>query len=869
MERITTLINGMSTTSSYKEGDCHTLINLRPKNGALVPVTERKIVSQLSATYEHLFIHSSDDYKNWIGVRIDGADSYIYADVNTSPVQIGVIPGESVIDVEQTGNVLSFISEESISYAIYRDAKYDFLGVMPELPVLHFQEYGKAEMASRYGYGQLFEAGTTNRENFREHTIALVNKLIDVCLNGGHNPDGSAIEGAGFGRWLFDAHFLRYAYRLYDGTLTKPSAPILIMPATRHILDCKNIKYSFDSNGVLTASSTIDVMAYNLWMSCNQQIDPKWKDLILSVDLFMSPPMGLSNIEYMRKDLPLTSISEDTIHRLIKEYPPEAMANIEENSLFYFVQSFEFPDSGKFNFARAFPDLDDEKTRIENLTAQELMQDSNMSNHRYAAGCSYSYNSRLHIGDVKTKMFDGWTPDSFLWLHSMYNGSPGLPSPLMAGDMIAEVEIETTDGLKRVYRRSTPQTGTGGLKLKIIPFVSYPDTRAKRMNFYTNDAGRWVKCLSFELKPHRTMNIAYHMKKDLYIHTGANLGNYPEIETQRSDAFIFDQNVVRASETNNPFVFPNRNVYQVGNGKVMAMASNLMEVAEWNYGQFPLYVFTNQGVWTMGVGTGEVAYSVLSSPTFQDSPISRVVCSTPIGVIFLAPKGIMIINGRSVQAVSDKIEQEQIGQSLFDTPLITSYYITPHSFNFLDFIQNIENISYNPREQEILFSGRAFDYNYVLNMPTSEYYLSTAPIAQIVKNNPTGLLSIDRDRTLRDYNYSGEQFADVCFITRPLEFGTDDIKRLERVIMKCNLYREGASSIGGTYLYASNDKENFYFIRGNQLNSLNFKNIDLGLLARVKNRCFVFGFGGKVSDKTQIFGLDSVMNREYNNTKLR
>ena len=70
MPKVTIPLNGISTSSSYSDGDAFTLTNLRKKNGSLRPVTPRQPKYNLFETWDELFIHQLPGTgKNWIGIK--------------------------------------------------------------------------------------------------------------------------------------------------------------------------------------------------------------------------------------------------------------------------------------------------------------------------------------------------------------------------------------------------------------------------------------------------------------------------------------------------------------------------------------------------------------------------------------------------------------------------------------------------------------------------------------------------------------------------------------------------------------------------------------------------------------------------------
>lgn len=145
---------------------------------------------------------------------------------------------------------MSLITENNIYYLFYQNNKYTFLGELPNLPPIQQDTSNEAHIKTYFvnEYG----SGTIKPDNFIDSTKGLVNKAIDKLVNGWTDPDRTIHEG--FGLRLFDAHYIRYAFCLFDGTLVKHSAPILVMPM-RNILELKTIDYDFDFDSALRNES--------------------------------------------------------------------------------------------------------------------------------------------------------------------------------------------------------------------------------------------------------------------------------------------------------------------------------------------------------------------------------------------------------------------------------------------------------------------------------------------------------------------------------------------------------------------------------------------------------------------------------------
>lgn len=160
MQQIRTNINGISTQSSYQDGTAYSLVNLRPKNGALHPVPPRKVIQELSQKYDIVFVHQNNDYKNWIGVVNSSGYSSLYWDVrDEQPQTIASYIQGSINSVQQIGNTLSLITEDNIYYLFYQNNKYTFLGELPNLPPIQLDTSNEAHIktyfANEYGSGTI------------------------------------------------------------------------------------------------------------------------------------------------------------------------------------------------------------------------------------------------------------------------------------------------------------------------------------------------------------------------------------------------------------------------------------------------------------------------------------------------------------------------------------------------------------------------------------------------------------------------------------------------------------------------------------------------------------------------------------------
>lgn len=737
-----------------------------------------------------------------------------------------------------------------------------------------------------------YEPGSVRPEDFTEATKGLVNKAMNALVNGWTDKDG--VWHDGFGLHFFDACIIRYAFRLYDGTLTKHSPPILIMPVKPIVGkedegetdSIKSITYEFNNDGnrwYISAWSSVDVYGYKIYMHYDFAfIDwQNWQDIIKSVDIFVSPPLGLSNIENMRS-MP-TNLDVLRSYNLIKGITAETLKDVSNTSNFYLMKSIPLGTQKSIIEPEPFPSTDSDITKMENLIFQEVMTDDNFSNHKYGAEVSYAYNNRLHLGNIKTTFFRGFNPDYFLWYNTSetnpdgnpvdgnYNGYKYVDAPgSLYTSLLCEVEINT--GLKNEKVYSFLQVGSAFpvFKMFMSSFLSYPDPRARRITIYRYTDGTWYKVFTRPLEQHNLLNIAFYVNdglKPIVEEAETPIGQLPDTSKIIT---LLEPNKIKVSELNNPLNFPNINVYQVG-GTVQAMATNAMNVSDRNYGQYPLYIFTTQGIWNLNVGNGESVYSSQSAPTYTEAPTTKIVGETPYGVVFTSQRGLLIINGQSVNFISPQIEQTPLVLNIEMNSHCDNVVFSPEHRKFSELLKDLSGLIYNLYENELIINVNGSEYNYILNFDSQQFYQSTEKISLVVENIYPDLFAVD-NTTLKDYASAESPLTHISFITRPLRYGMPDIKKFERMILRALLYNvtnPAPAKFSLFMVHYSMDGVNFKALTGYPIKEGNNKDIDTNLMSRSKFSNAMFTLAGVVSEQTEIYYLDTEFDKEYNNTKMR
>lgn len=282
---------------------------------------------------------------------------------------------------------------------------------------------------------------------------------------------------------------------------------------------------------------------------------------------------------------------------------------------------------------------------VQNLTSQEqLAYDDYYSRCPLQSSIGYSYNNRLNISNVHRGFFEGY--GYFLPFAGTIDGSRQYQETTPA-DCDFYVTIATADGNFIVHHREQSKDYQG-------IYFSYPDSRAKHVVVVKNG----YICLDADLTEHPNLNMAYYFKglpgfEGKEETTGG--GSIPKYDNSAKE-YLPDH--ILTSEVNNPFVFKASGYNRVGIGRIIGLSTNTQAMSQGQFGQYPLLVFSETGIYSMAVGNSGEFVSI--------HPMSREVCNNPCSitqtdgaVFFSSDKGLMVVSGAVVKCVSEQLSGKE------------------------------------------------------------------------------------------------------------------------------------------------------------------------------------------------------------------
>lgn len=883
------------------DGQLAASLNLISEDSQLKPIQQPVPTSiGLSATQEVMFVHETSAFVHYIIYGNDSKVSYVVKGGNSDPVVLDqnnqYIYG--VTHFNAVGNTLLAFTKSGINYFLWKSDKYVYLGDhVPEVDI-SFGLIGRPRIFSQcdeskksfditfepigaYALGNEFSEN--NKTKITEQVMAKVNKFVRE-------------QTVDKGRFCFP-FFVRYALRLFDGSLVNHSAPILMNPSTT---TCPVVFWKYISGKESYTNANLDIMLvaasldYKIMDSGDAYILKTWSDIVTGIDIFISKPIYtfdqngkcsswvdtdnfttkfIGRLYATNKDTTYSypSISEDKIigsftsrdfldiyaewsyarifsiyFTVNREYPAKTLhlpeftegkiaETIRNTSTFYKLCSIDTNEAYAKRGTRTEIVVEDDY--LQSLVTREVMTDDYLSHDVLSADSSYAFNSRLNLAGVWRKPFRGFLGASmFAYCNNHYNwehenGSDTTlkitPLPLAAGvaDMSVtvyinengrEYSVQASDFYADHLVRYLSLVNQNNVKFKRSwgCYVFYPNVNAHKMLISNPSYGGYL----ITLKPHEFLNGAYALLDYETVrevnYTGADLptvSNDPA-SSGRSN-YIPQPNKVFTSEVNNPFFFPLQGINSVGTGKILGICSAAKALSQGQFGQFPLYAFTDEGVWAME----------LSSTGLYNArqPITRDVMlkgTQPLqmdsAVLFATDRGIMLISGSQTQCITDVINSKEPFDVLQLPGMAKLHSMLGHNADtclptapFLEFIAEC-GMLYDYVHQRVIVYNPHYTYAYVYSLKSKEWGMMYSTIEAGINSYPEAL-AVDHDGALLNFSAMEGEATKGLFVTRPLKLETPDVlKTMDTVIQRGHFQKGHVQSV----LYGSRDLFNWHLV---------------------------------------------------------
>ena len=766
-------------------GDMSVLLNMRHKGGELVPCQPPAPV-KVDDNISQVLYHANSGY--WLALK--QGELLVYDNkfnVAESIAEQGTIVQSGVESFALMGNIVIISFENKVEYAIWKEDKYLLLGGLPEVPLLYCNNYNVQQRREEVALG----SGKDNPDS-TDYDWRFQKGAIDKTL-------ASIYQIKGY----VDRAWFRVGIKMFDGSY-------LAIGDIRELTAYPNMA-SKDANGIVkekiagaqklwgrssanTAYTELDYFVPEFQIS--ERLN-NWKDVIASIDLFSTGSITSFAAGFLNKDD--TGVDVPAGIEVYKTRTAQQMKEAMLNAEFHKVA--EYNVNGELTWSV-------EETSPSMIAVQPTLSDVTV--HHVIPNETYYYNARLHTGDYKEVYFKGYSsPTTFKSGLVHTKDKP----------WTVYVHINTENGVMIVKRKDGPMFDDTEDVYKHMYYFSYPDSRAFKMEIFQNG-----KKQSLALSPHPTRNEAYNLK---IVTAEVELSDYGLVEipviyegewttsygepTERNG--IERKNTLKVSAVDNPFYFPTAQTYKF-EGEIKGLASNAEAISTGQFGQYPLFVFTDTGIWAMGVDTsGQGAYTT-------QSPFSREVCNGAIcpvsgGVVFSTDKGVMVISGGQVADLSAALDGFEVDFFKYNADMWNAIFAKAGKgavVNPVPIREYIKGavIAYNYHYNEIIVSNKAKGYSYVYSL-TNKVWSVVDMVFDLTTNKYPELVVLDKgDGAMYTFG-DGEAENNVVVITRPFTLGSLDFKRIRQAGLRTTY--EGELNF---YVLGSNDGAEFKCITGKE-----------------------------------------------------
>ena len=686
-------INRNSNVSDSRPGDCEELINVRSENGALKIIKDHVEISS-NIPYRDIIIHEVAGVRNFIGKDSSG---WVWFDPDSGIALMRMYDAVEDVFVSTLNNMLTFSDKQNIVTKTYLYSN-------------------TANTYSLFTSGLDVSINPTVTSSFydgdhdtTEDPLAPSKAQYLSALQGFVNK--FKIDNKTYSEGIF---LYAFTVTLYDGKETGMYGLNAIATGYKKNPAEANAFISIAEN---PGGSTPNLYTRIYWDRFYQQhvmtIAPddslvlNYKDIIKSVNLYVSVPITRMPLIEENVNLKNVIFEDGKVETLAGEfsfdvvYPKDSKA---EKSLLYRQKTWTLEE-----FAQGLDYTLEFGGDIQ--ATGKTMEVSASSQTR--AGEMFNYNNMLHFFNSAVRLD--------VPLGNIYKKSSD-DYPDIIADIYVFLKI---NGADQVIKYSDITLATRSNSVQLFPAINLPDmivysdSRAYRMLIVTVDPSVMIEGysklhLDVSLLSSPAYNYAY-----AYSSTGGMVpSNFDESEVNISSIY-YEPDSLNVTSQGNPLIFPVEHSYLFP-GDIKSLSYATEPISQTQVGQYPLYVFTNKGIFAMEQGAGAVLYA--NQVMINTDKCSQDVVQTRNGVVYIANNSIYILSGRNSLQISLPLDGSidtdiRRAEAYSECCMSGLLYDVEHNISQIEIKEYLEdvNLVYIPYRDELIVSNPDYKYSYVFS----------------------------------------------------------------------------------------------------------------------------------------------------------
>lgn len=702
-------INRQIGSPDNDDGFCSELINLKVQNG--LKIAGNKVVKSAEIPYTDIRIHKIGKVSNYIGIKRDAEGCSIeHFDPETGKElwRIHVFDANHEVYYTLLNNMIVVSDKTAIKEYVYQFTGYVYIPYYDGLQLPISSSYTKVF----FDDNQTEDVWATSDEEYVTALQAHVNKF--------------KIENKEYSEGAF---MYAFTITLNDGTetgmynLTSVTTDWNTDPSKEGAF----INYSENFSGT-SSTITTKFLFKDFYQKTNIKIDAleldepdmlKLKRQISKVNLYASVPITRMPIQ---KDKVTTNLIWEegkawaSSHHGVTFDAVMTEDSKVESTLLYRQKSWTLEEFVKgFEYTLEFGG--------DKQTTGATMEVSQSSIER--AGKMFAYNRKVHFYDSNVRLLPALGQ---------------MKEPSKTASYTADVYVKIKTDIKDCVMKYPSVEVNGEIKegdtkptLHLPDVVTYSDSRAYEMIIYIPQE---TAILKFELSPSPAYNYAYAFRSD---RVGNKMTSKDvEDELPEQDDTYSETNAINVTAGGQPIVFPVAYSYKF-DGNITALAVAMQQISDAQVGQWPLGVYTDNGIYALEQGNGAVLYSNIV-PLTGDTCINENICYTSQGTAYISNGAVYLLNGRNATKLSLLLEGKpdtyiQNNDSFLKCCGGSLYNIAPY-LSVVDFREYVNDakLSWCANTNELIVSNSAYPYSYVYNFVYNSWYKVTGVYEGIEDN---------------------------------------------------------------------------------------------------------------------------------------
>ena len=842
-----------------QDGELAACLNLIQEDDALKPMSAPVIAETFSMPndtcsikYVHKVTHNTEIHSHYIVNCENGSPHKWYwtekgGDGEQHEIDLGEFKVNSVTAI---GNIICFVSDYNTKYAFWVKDHYsifdkDRFNYKYEIRTddvktcTFWQELGddfdgcfvKPTFGNTIIYDRTLPAGTRKLWNAGD---SKVNELLED-------------NGKKYMKYMV---FGVVALKLYDGSYINISDIFMLMPPDLN----RRIEYNEGSHTYANVEYK-KYVSFNTFIHQNSiKIDFDFtgiEDIVDGLEIFLTKGTSFYDIDKEYKTYGIDDANRHHGYIELKMKDEEDFMLAFDGLIFLHSLNIRKKDIGSF------------KTLVRPIETGKSIDLSSFYRQDYGGGTAFTYNNRLHIGNTNTtygdilkliqkNIFLLGTPDTG-------GGTFGAHYPNTLLDKYLDVPLSASswyDSTKNGYEAEMVVAVDGKyfyhstVQYPLSPLFMIPFTDARKAVIYLKINGfSGANCYyraELNLNSSTTFGMSYAFFHDddgnitlgqareltsqdnkivvtnscAYIWEASNEGEWNSYDARCGEKGMridTTQSLIKVSEIENPLVFPAKYSVNVGSSKILALAASTRPISEGQFGDAPLYAFTDEGVWTIFLSQ-EGTYSARQ-------PSSRDICNNPNGilqiddaVLYSTEKGIMLQAGRDAKCITDTLDGypmdfnklcgEDLAKKILDvngtSPEEVRYVY------FRDFLNGADMV-YNYYDDRIILFNPSYQYAYVYSLKSGMWGTVKNIFSKRINIYPESYAIDKENRIVNVHNKVPKEDVSYFLCSRPLVLGSPNIhKTMMASIIRG--YFPNTKGKCGVVLYGSNDLFHWRYI---------------------------------------------------------